>query len=111
MSRTYYSAIGNGTRSCPELLGSIQIERSLSQQIIFLLLRTTTSYVHVCVCMYVNRVRKEDAYGQVLAGRLSNQERSELIKKLMQRAHVTKPDIAARLLCSFAISLIIILIC
>eukprot|EP01035_Chromulina_nebulosa_P029414 gene29414-38983_t len=62
------NAIGNGTRSCPELLGSIQIER----------------------------VRKEDAYGQVLAGRLSNQERSELIKKLMQRAQVTKPDIAAR---------------
>jgi len=43
------------------------------------------------------RIRKEDAYGQVLAGRLSSKERSVLINKLMQRAHVNKPDIAARL--------------
>lgn len=45
----------------------------------------------------MNRIRKEDAYGQVLPGRLSTKERSELIKKLIGRAHVNKPDVVARL--------------
>ena len=36
-------------------------------------------------------VRKEDAYGQVLAGRLSSQERSELVKTLIGRAKQHRP--------------------
>ena len=35
------------------------------------------------IIIVVVRIRKEDAYGQLLAGRLSTSERSELVKKLM----------------------------
>jgi glutamate--cysteine ligase catalytic subunit len=44
----------------------------------------------------IDRVRKEDAYGQVLAGRLSSKERSELVKALIKRAGVHRPDHIAR---------------
>lgn len=42
------------------------------------------------------RIRKEDAFGQVLAGRLSNQERSELVKTLCKRAKNPRPVHIAR---------------
>lgn len=51
--------------------------------------------MHLYSCLSV-RIRKEDAYGQVLAGRLSSQERSELVKKLIQRASLKRPDHVAR---------------
>ena len=41
-------------------------------------------------------VRKEDAYGQLLAGRLSGFEKSELLKSLALRAHNQRPDNVAR---------------
>ncbi len=41
------------------------------------------------------RVRKEDAYGQLLAGRLSSKERSVLVKALVLRAG-KRPDHVAR---------------
>ena len=41
-------------------------------------------------------MRKEDAYGQVLAGRLSVKERSQLVKALIQRAGVHRPEHIAR---------------
>lgn len=50
--------IGEGTRHCPELLGNIQIEK----------------------------IRAEDAYGSVLAGKLSSNERSVLVQRLISRA-------------------------
>ena len=56
--------IGKGVRACPELLGSVTIDR----------------------------VRGEDAYGQVLAGRLNPEERSELIQNLIRRAHMRRPE-------------------
>jgi len=54
---------GEGKLRIPELLGSVTIDR----------------------------VRKEDAYGQVLTGRLSSQERSELVQNLMGRAKQPRP--------------------
>ena len=41
-------------------------------------------------------MRKEDAYGQLLAGRLSGFEKSELLKSLSARAHIQRPDHVAR---------------
>lgn len=41
-------------------------------------------------------MRKEDAYGQLLAGRLSGFEKSELLKSLASRAHNQRPDNVAR---------------
>jgi len=43
----------------------------------------------------VCRVRREDAYGQLLAGRLSGFEKSELLKSLASRAS-KRPDHVAR---------------
>ena len=56
--------IGEGVTPCPEILGDIVIER----------------------------VRKEDAYGQKLAGRLSKDERSVLIQKLVERAYMPRQE-------------------
>lgn len=50
--------IGTGIRPCPEILGSIRFDR----------------------------IRKEDAYGRPLHGRLHSMERAELIQRLMNRA-------------------------
>lgn len=50
--------IGTGIRPCPEILGRASI----------------------------NRIRKEDAYGRPLAGRLHAMEREELIRHMMSRA-------------------------
>jgi glutamate--cysteine ligase catalytic subunit len=50
--------IGEGSRPCPEMLGNIQIEK----------------------------VRAEDAYGSLLAGKLSYNERSLLVQRLLSRA-------------------------
>jgi hypothetical protein len=45
---------------------------------------------HMLGCLYncccECRVRREDAYGRVLAGRLNAEERSELLQKLIIRA-------------------------
>jgi len=60
--------IGTGERPCPELLGDIRIDR----------------------------VRKEDAFGRVLQGQLSSQERSELLSTLVKRGQVTRPGHIAR---------------
>lgn len=60
--------IGTGDIACPELLGDIVIER----------------------------VRKEDAYGSVLPGRLTSQERAELIQTLVKRAALPRPEHVAR---------------
>ena len=57
-------AIGDGSLPCPELLGDVTVER----------------------------MRKEDAYGQVLPGRLSSHERSELLSRLMTRAYNPRPS-------------------
>jgi hypothetical protein len=59
------SDIGSGNRQCPEILGDITVER----------------------------VRPEDAYGSVLAGKLnSEEERSELLERLMQRAFFRRDE-------------------
>jgi hypothetical protein len=42
------------------------------------------------------RVRKEDAYGRELAGRLSHQQRGELVQKLIARAGQQRPAHVAR---------------
>jgi glutamate--cysteine ligase catalytic subunit len=60
--------IGEGEIRCPELLGDITIDR----------------------------VRPEDAYGHVLAGRLSPHERSALLQKLVERAYKPIPRGVAR---------------
>ncbi len=44
----------------------------------------------------IYRVRKEDAYGQVLAGRLSQQERSKLLQTLCKRAAGSRTETAPR---------------
>ena len=56
--------IGTGVRACPELLGTVSIDR----------------------------VKSEDAYGQVLAGRLNPEERSELLQNLIRRAYMRRPE-------------------
>lgn len=43
-----------------------------------------------------SRVRREDAYGQALAGKLSRQQRSELVKNLIKRAEMPRPERVAR---------------
>ena len=59
--------IGEGSVRCHELLGDFQVEK----------------------------IRKDDAYGQVLAGRLSTQDRSELLRTLCQRAkNPSTPNVA-----------------
>ncbi len=63
------SDIGSGNLQCPEILGDITIER----------------------------VRPEDAYGSVLAGKLnSEEERSELLDRLMQRAFIRRDETSPR---------------
>lgn len=54
---------------------------------------TSKSFFFIII---VGRVRKEDAYGQLLAGRLSGFEKSELLKSLASRAHMQRPDNIAR---------------
>lgn len=61
-------AIGEGRLACPELLGDITIET----------------------------IRREDAYGRELAGRLSHQQQGELVKKLIKRAEISRPQHVAR---------------
>lgn len=62
-------SIGEGTIQCPELHGDIVIDK----------------------------VRKEDAYGQVLAGRLTTKaEKSELLRRLTRRGRFNRPDNVAR---------------
>ncbi len=41
-------------------------------------------------------LEKEDAYSQVLAGRLSHQERSELVRTLCKRGKHNRPEHIAR---------------
>jgi len=60
--------IGEGKHSCPEILGDVMIER----------------------------VRPQDAYGSVLAGKLSSEERSTLIQRLVQRAYVERNEFSPR---------------
>ena len=60
--------IGEGLRSCPELLGDNVIKR----------------------------VRPDDAYGHILPGRLNSTERSELLEKLIRRARKPMPAGVAR---------------
>lgn len=60
--------IGEGSIACPEVMGDVVIER----------------------------VRPEDAYGHRLAGRLSTEERSELLKHLVQRADMERPAHVSR---------------
>jgi glutamate--cysteine ligase catalytic subunit len=60
--------IGEGAIACPELLGNIKIDR----------------------------IRKQDAYGQMLAGRLNHQERSELLQALFNRGNSSRPENVAR---------------
>lgn len=79
--------IGEGVIPCPEILGDITIER--------LVILNFLSYGNVLIFLYY-RVRKEDAYGQVLAGRLSQQERSKLLQTLCKRATTTRPENVAR---------------
>lgn len=50
--------IGEGTQACREILGDIKVER----------------------------IRAQDAYGTLMRGRLSNEERGELINNLIRRA-------------------------
>lgn len=45
-----------------------------------------------CTVDLLRRIRKEDAYGRILAGRLSSQERSELLNKLIRRANAPRPS-------------------
>jgi hypothetical protein len=54
--------IGDGTIPCPELLGDIQIAK----------------------------VRKEDAFGHVLAGKLSSTQRIQLLQSLIDRAQIPR---------------------
>ena len=57
-------SIGEGDSPCPELLGDVRIKR----------------------------VRPEDAYGQVLQGRLQSKgERQQLLKRLVKRAQAREP--------------------
>jgi len=60
--------VGEGILPCPDILGDIVIDR----------------------------VRPQDAAGQVLEGRLNSEERRKLIKRLVKRAKKTKPDNIAR---------------
>eukprot|EP01038_Epipyxis_sp_PR26KG_P007917 gene7917-10747_t len=60
--------IGSGAIRCPDLLGDVVIES----------------------------VRKEEAYSQLLRGRLSSEERSELVKTLMNRGSINRPRNALR---------------
>ena len=60
--------IGEGKHSCPEILGDIVIDR----------------------------VRSQDAYGSVLAGSLTTEERSSLLKRLVQRAYIERNELAPR---------------
>ena len=56
--------IGEGSIACPELLGNFRIAK----------------------------IRKEDAYGHVLAGKLSPTQRSELLQSLIERAHIPRSN-------------------
>lgn len=60
--------VGEGVLPCPDILGDIVIDR----------------------------VRPQDAAGQVLEGRLNSEERRKLMKRLVKRAKKTKPDHIAR---------------
>jgi hypothetical protein len=44
----------------------------------------------------LHRLRKEDAYSTLLAGRLNTQERNALIEKLVKRAQQPRSEDAAR---------------
>lgn len=61
-------SIGDGSLACPELLGTHKIQK----------------------------VKKEDAYGHLLEGRLNPDQRSSLMQSLVNRAHVRRPDNVAR---------------
>jgi len=95
--------IGEGTRPCPELLGDVVIERyvvvhghdcfhcsskSYYERESISCAQITHIYCNLALfyLFYLVRIRKEDAYGTVLAGRLSVQERSALIQRLVGRA-------------------------
>jgi hypothetical protein len=60
--------VGDGSIPCPEILGDIRI----------------------------HKIRKEDAYGRVLAGRLSGQEQTQLIQTLINRATIPRSSKVAR---------------
>lgn len=68
--------IGEGKVPCPELLGDIKIER---------LLLFAKFYLSYFEFYFFFRIRKEDAYGQILAGKLTSSERFQLIQKLLKR--------------------------
>ncbi len=48
------------------------------------------------IYIIIFRIRLDDAYGKVLPGRLSSEERSGLIQKLIERAYVPRPKNVAR---------------
>jgi hypothetical protein len=57
------------------------------------------SYSNIVVTVSVvgvKRVRKDDAYGRVLAGRLSSEEQCRLIRTLCQRAEIPRNSQVAR---------------
>jgi hypothetical protein len=62
------------------------VQRICQATSLFRYLALTNVYIPV-MC----RVRKEDAYGQLLEGRLSGIQKTELLQSLTQRAHLYRP--------------------
>ena len=81
--------IGEGQILCPEVVGNFEVEKWVETHYARIILECNPH------CFWY-RIRKEDAYGKQLAGRLSHDQRGELVKKLIKRAQTPRPDHIAR---------------